>query len=127
SVKQSVFLSTKLDALTLLNIGSRDTMNDYLKTLEFFGSKTLNWSEFRALLSLQIFLVLKHGCNSRAMFSQLDHQELMKIFEDYGINIEQRFRRIQVDYYYILRTHRVSVHLKGEERFTAQKSELPIF
>lgn len=94
----------------LLNIGSRDTMNDYLKTLGFFGSKTLNWSEFRALLSLQIFLGLKHGCNSRAMFTQLNHQELMKIFEDYGINIEQRFRRIQADYYYTSKTHRVSVH-----------------
>lgn len=83
----------------LLNIGSRDTINDYLKTLGLFGQDTLNWSEFRAVLELQIFLGLKHGCNSRAMFTALNREKLTQVFEDYGISIEQRFRKIQAQYY----------------------------
>jgi hypothetical protein len=83
----------------LLNIHSRGTINEYLKTLNLFGRRHLNWEELRRVMELQIFLGLKHGCNSKAMFSGINQQQLQEIFTEYGINIETRMRHIQNKYY----------------------------
>ncbi len=88
------------DCRTLLAIATRDTMNDYLKTLGLFGRDFLNWDEFQELLRIQAFLGLKHGYNSKQMYLLLrDQGNLQNLFANYGIDIEQRFRRIQGDYH----------------------------
>jgi hypothetical protein len=83
----------------LLNIQSRDTINEYLKALGFFGRDFLRWSEVRQILEMQIFLGLRHGCNSKAMFCELSRKEIEDTFTNYGINIEERLSKIQRVYY----------------------------
>ncbi len=79
----------------LLDIQTRETMNQYLKTLDLFGSKRLGWEDLRRILELQTFLGLKHGRNSKSDFCDYTSEELATDFANHGINIEERFNRIQ--------------------------------
>ncbi|WP_341529965.1 hypothetical protein WKK05_11995 [Nostoc sp. UHCC 0302] len=82
----------------LLNIHSRGTINEYLKTLNLFGHRHLNWDELRRVLELQIFLGLKHGRNSKEMFSRISRQRLVELFTEHGIDIEARMQYLQNKY-----------------------------
>lgn len=79
----------------LLNINSRGTINDYLKTLELFGLKHLTWEQLRQVLELQTYLGLRHGYNSKDMFRKLSRKQITEIFSEYGIDIDVRMRSIQ--------------------------------
>ncbi len=89
----------------LLKIQSRDTINKYLKALDLFGNKYLNWEQFRQVLELQIYLGLKHGRNSISCFRQMTHQELDQTFQIYGVEINARLAALQ-------KIHRDSVSQK---------------
>jgi hypothetical protein len=92
----------------LLDIQSRDTINEYLKALDLFGRDRISWLEFRRILELQVFLGLKHGRNSKADFLKLSQVELTSMFSSYGIDIESRFLALKNQDKNI---HRVSVSL----------------
>lgn len=87
------------DCRTLLAIATRDTINDYLKTLELFGRDFLNWEEFFEVLKLQAFLGLKPGYNSKKMYLVLrSGNAIAEIFDIYKIDVEARLERIQDEY-----------------------------
>lgn len=104
--------STQMEQLSikecrdLLRIQSKDTINKYLKTLKLFGNKYLNWLQIRQVLELQIYLGLKHGRNSKEIFSQMSRQQIEEMFTSYGVNIDARLKALQ-------ETHRDSVQQKG--------------
>lgn len=88
------------DCRTLLMIATRDTINDYLKTLGLYGRDFITWEEFARVLELQVFLGLKPGQNSKEMYRFLEELgHLPHIFQEFGIDVETRFRRLQVDYH----------------------------
>ena len=92
----------------LLDIQSRDTINEYLKALDLFGRDRISWQEFRRILELQVFLGLKHGRNSKADFLKLSQSELASKFFAHGVDIENRFQSLKNQDKSI---HRVSVDL----------------
>lgn len=92
----------------LLDIQSRDTINEYLKALDLFGRDRVSWQEFRRILELQVFLGLKHGRNSKADFLKLSPTELTSRFSAHGVDIESRFKSLKNQEEGI---HRVSVEL----------------
>jgi hypothetical protein len=98
----------------LLDIQSRDTTNEYLKTLDLFGrdayggKQHISWQEFRRILELQVFLGLKHGRNSKADFLKLTQSELTAMFFNFGIDIESRLLSLKNQRQ---NTHRVTVQL----------------
>ncbi|MCC5616357.1 hypothetical protein LC605_15020 [Nostoc sp. CHAB 5836] len=92
----------------LLDIQSRDTINQYLKTLDLFGHDRISWQEFRRVLELQIFLGLKHGRNSKDDFLKLSQSQLTSMFSNFGIDIESRLLSLRNQKQNI---HRVAVHL----------------
>jgi len=92
----------------LLDIQSRDTINEYLKALNLFGRDRISWQEFRRILELQVFLGLKHGRNSKADFLKLSQSELTSMFSRFGIDIESRLLSLRNRGQ---NTHRVSVQL----------------
>jgi hypothetical protein len=79
----------------LLNITTRQTINEYLKSFNFFGQRTLTWDEFRKLLELQTFLGLKAGTNSKAEFLTYSPNELRNIFALHAIDIEEKLKRLK--------------------------------
>jgi len=83
----------------LLNIDTRYTINEYLKSLGFFGNHFLTWEQFKELLQLKTFLSLKPGYNSKTMYLLLRKQgSLQSLFTDYDIDIEAKLRRLQNEY-----------------------------
>jgi hypothetical protein len=92
----------------LLDIQSRDTINEYLKTLNLWGRDHISWQEFRRILELQVFLGLKHGRNSKADFLKLTQDELTSMFSRFGIDIESRLLSLRNQRQ---NTHRVTVSL----------------
>ncbi len=80
---------------TLLNITTRQTINEYLKSFNFFGQRTLTWDEFRKLLELQTFLGLKAGTNSKAEFLTYSPNELRNIFASNAIDIEKKLKTLK--------------------------------
>lgn len=87
---------------SLLKIQSRDTINKYLKTLDLFGQKYLNWSQVRQVLELQIYLGLKHGRNSKEIYRFMSRQQIEETFTSYGVDVDARLKALQ-------EIHRVSV------------------
>lgn len=83
----------------LLNIQSRDTINDRLKILNLFGCDFIGWQEFRRLLELQLYLGLKPGCNSKEEFCSLSQAQINQLFEAHAINVEEKFNRMQSTYH----------------------------
>ncbi|HYW17706.1 MAG TPA: hypothetical protein VE956_00080 [Nodularia sp. (in: cyanobacteria)] len=79
----------------LLDIQSRDTINEYLKTLDLFGIRELSWQQFRRVVELQTFLGLKHGCNSKDDFKKLNSSELSAMFSAHGIDIESKISALR--------------------------------
>ncbi len=97
-VKNTNLISIK-NCMNLLSINSRYTMNEYLKTLGFFGNRHLTWEQFKELLQLKTFLSLKPGYNSKIMYLLLRKQGcLQSLFTDYDIDIEAKLRRLQNEY-----------------------------
>lgn len=89
----------------LLRIQSKDTINQYLKTLKLFGNKYLNWQQIQQVLELQIYLGLKHGRNSKENFRQMSRQQIEETFISYGVDVNARLQVLQ-------QTHRDSVQRK---------------
>ncbi|MBD2505602.1 hypothetical protein [Anabaena azotica] len=94
------------DCRDLLKIQSKDTINQYLKTLKLFGNKYLNWEQIRQVLELQIYLGLKHGRNSKENFRQMTRQQIEETFQSYGVDVDARLKALK-------QTHRDSVQQKG--------------
>ncbi|MCC5641119.1 hypothetical protein LC593_35920 [Nostoc sp. CHAB 5844] len=89
----------------LLDIQSRDTMNDYLKSLELTGRDHLSWSDIKLILELQTYLGLKPGINSKEGFKQLTPQERSQMFINHSVDINAKLEKLKQQ------THRVSVQL----------------
>ncbi|BAZ33762.1 hypothetical protein NIES4074_62760 (plasmid) [Cylindrospermum sp. NIES-4074] len=111
STNTNQLLSIK-ECRELLNIQSRDTINEYLKTLDLFGLKHLTWDELRRVLELQIYLGLRHGYNSKDMFRKLSQEKITETFTEYGIDISIKMERIKQKYAKNL-IHKYSVQQKG--------------
>ncbi|MBE9054301.1 hypothetical protein IQ243_28700 [Nostocales cyanobacterium LEGE 11386] len=90
---------------SLLKIQSKDTINKYLKALDFFGNKYLSWEQVQKILELQIFLGLKHGRNSKEDFCQMTRRELEQTFQSYGVDVNARLTALK-------KIHRDSVQQK---------------
>lgn len=86
----------------LLKIQSKDTINKYLKALDFFGNKYLSWEQVQKILELQIFLGLKHGRNSKEDFCQMTPEQIEQMFQSYGVDVNARLLALK-------KTHRNSV------------------
>ncbi|MEH2135422.1 hypothetical protein [Nostoc sp.] len=99
---------TVAEARILLEIQSRDTMNEDLKALGLFGCDRLMWSEVKSLLEMRKFLGLKPGIHSREQFLKTPKEQLNTLFYRYGLNIEEQFQALQAQKQ---GTHRVSVQL----------------
>jgi hypothetical protein len=102
---------------TLLEIATRQTINEHLKSLNFFGRQALSWDEFRRLLELQLFLGLKPGTNSKAEFFGYSSEELKKLFTAHAVNIDGRLKILQQKH----ASHDVSTQ-KKRDRIKQQKS-----
>ncbi|GAX38867.1 hypothetical protein [Nodularia sp. NIES-3585] len=90
----------------LLKIQSKDTINKYLKALNFFGNKYLSWEQVQKILELQIFLGLKHGRNSKEDFCQMTREEIEQVFQSYEVNVKARLEAVK-------KKHRDSVQAKA--------------
>ena len=93
---------------SLLEIQSRDTMNEDLKALGLFGCDRLMWSQVKRLLEMRKFLGLKPGVHSREQFLKTPSEQLNTLFHRYGLNIEEQFQSLQTQRQ---GTHRVMVNL----------------
>src|SRR5579883_88679 len=83
----------------LLGINSAMTLYVYRKTLGFLGQRRISWEQIKEMLALQEFLRVRHGYNSKQMYLNLRNQNLLQtIFEEFGIDIQAKFERIQNDY-----------------------------
>lgn len=80
---------------SLLKIQSKDTINRYLKALNFFGNKYLTWEEVQKILELQLFLGLKHGKNSKEDFCKMTRDEIEQVFQSYGVNVNARLETLK--------------------------------
>jgi DNA-binding transcriptional MerR regulator len=92
----------------LLDIQSRDTINEDLKALGLFGNSSLSWSEVRRVLEIRVFLGIKPGIHSREKFNQTPKEELERLFQKHQSSIEQKLEQLQHQY---KNRHRVTVHL----------------
>ncbi|MEH2034559.1 MAG: hypothetical protein V7K67_34010 [Nostoc sp.] len=99
---------TVSEVRSLLEIQSRDTMNEDLKALGLFGCDRLMWSQIRKLLEMRKFLGLKPGIHSREQFLRTSKEQLNTLFVRYGLNIEEQFQLLQTQQQ---GTHRVTVQL----------------
>lgn len=81
---------------SLLNITTRQTINEYLKCFNLFGRETITWEEFRRLLELQTFRGLKPGSNSKAQFLDYSQDELNKMFTSHSVNIERKLKQLKL-------------------------------
>ncbi len=92
----------------LLDIQSRDTINEDLKALGLFGNNHLSWGEVRRVLEIRTFLGIKPGIHSREQFNNTSKEELEKLFQKHQSSIEQKLHHLQNQY---KNRHRVTVHL----------------
>ena len=92
----------------LLEIQSRDTMNEDLKALGLFGYDRLTWSQVKNLLEMRKFLGLRPGIHSREQFLKTSKEQLNALFHRHGLNIEEQFQALQTGRQ---GTHRVTVQL----------------
>jgi len=95
STVRRVELLTIKQCRDLLNIQSRDTINEYLKVLGLFGQSHLTWDELKQVLELQIYLGLKHGRNSKEGFKKLAKLEIEQMFSRYGVDVNARLLALQ--------------------------------
>lgn len=93
---------------SLLDIQTRDTMNEDLKALGLFGCASLTWSQVRTLLEMRLFLGLKPGIHSREQFKQISKEQLLDLFGRHHCNVEQQFQDLQSKHQ---TKHRVTVQL----------------
>jgi hypothetical protein len=92
----------------LLEIQSRETMNEDLKALGLFGCDRLMWPQIKRLLEMRKFLGLKPGIHSREQFLGIPKEQLETLFIRNGLNIEEQFQLLKTQQQGI---HRVTVQL----------------